>query len=240
LQKEFESLFPRDLFTVEKNILFFLLPENKPGYLDYRNKIDNLKVIGEGRFGNTNLILGSEGTLPDLLSPSMPIFASGKIYCGNFEIDILLHEEIDNEIEFDISSSSGELPAALNNYTGWNYSEWIPGDLSPGDNEFVREVPVKNKKLLLAIVPSHKKLWLHNYETGINHLIPVTNFYNQLMITVNEKSFSRYKNQNLLFEELNNFTNEMLLIAFLSYAKYMRRFNLNYEEILGGHGKRFS
>ena len=50
--------FPRKLTERERDFLFSILPENKKGYKLYRDKIDSLFVIGFGRFGDTNLVLG--------------------------------------------------------------------------------------------------------------------------------------------------------------------------------------
>src|SRR3546814_18572439 len=67
------------------------------------DKIESLLVTGKGRFDRKNLLLGKEGNKPDLSVPSNPVFACGTIICKETEIDVLIHEEFDDEIEFDIT-----------------------------------------------------------------------------------------------------------------------------------------
>ncbi len=69
--------FPRRLTERERDFLFSVLPGNKKGYKLYREKIDSSFVIGFGRFGDTNLILGKENSMIDLDIPSAPILQVG-------------------------------------------------------------------------------------------------------------------------------------------------------------------
>ena len=100
--------FPRELTNQEKYLLFSVLPGEKPGYRAYREKIDKLTVTGYGRFKNNNFILGTKNTIPDLSFSSSPVFAAGIATIPGDEIDILIHEEVDDEIEFAVCSSPGD------------------------------------------------------------------------------------------------------------------------------------
>ncbi len=80
---------------------------------------------------------------------------------------------------------------------------------------------------LLSIAPAHKKIWLYEYETGVNHLIPVTNLYNYLMIVKNIRDIKVAGNQNLFFKDLNSFSDSEIISAFILYNNYFKRFNLN-------------
>ncbi len=135
-------VFPRELTELEREILFSVLPENKPGYKIYRDKISRLKVTGTGRFGGGNFILGKEGSLPDLSVSSAPVFASGTIEFEDCVADINIHEEMDNEIEFDISFSKEKIPSLLH--------EKKDGAIPDG-------CPVKKR---LRITPASEKLIL--------------------------------------------------------------------------------
>lgn len=223
--------FPRNLTEKEKNILFSVLPENKTGYRNYRNKIEKLLVIGRGRFDRKNLLIGEARNKPDLSVPSNPVFACGTIICKETEIDVLIHEEFDNEIEFDITTSN--LIKVEDDFTiisKWNYSEWNPGDKAPMDNSFVREVVILPGVYILAIAPAHKKIWMHDLKTGVNHLIPVSNFYNQLMMVKDIRDPKIALNPGLFFRNLHEFSEEDLISALITYNKYIRRFkiDLNY------------
>jgi hypothetical protein len=220
-------MFPRNLTETENILLFSILPENKTGYASYRNKINNLVVTGSGRFGGGNFVLGKEGTEPDLSFPSSPVLAIGTNIYEEGTIDITIHEEFDEEIEFDISARNQDsFPENLTEIKKWNYSEWNPGDKAPNDNSFVREIIITKDEYVLAISPAHKKIWLHEYKSGINSLIPLTNFYNELMRVSNIKDASVALKPTSFFENLNNFNDEQLMLAFFSYNRYLRKFDI--------------
>lgn len=217
--------YPRKLSPLEEELLFLILPDNKPGYLHYRELISKLSVTGEGNGGESNLFLGKEGTIPDTVSPSRPVFALGTLYYDKGIIDLVIHEEIDNEIECiiegDISIiSKGVLQKNI------NYSDWVSGMSSPEKNEPVREILMKPTSYLLAFAAAEKKIWLHNVASGVNHLIPLSNYYNSLMLLKNERKSSVALNPKLFFNNLEIYENEELVSAFLIYNKYMKRVQL--------------
>src|SRR4030067_1942274 len=179
-----ERTFPRNLTSNENMLLFSVLPENKTGYNAYRNKIKALVVTGFGRFGGGNFILGKENTKPDLSFSSSPVFAIGTNIYKEGTIDIAIHEELDDEIEYDISvlnqsHRAGSIPETLTEIKRLNYSEWNPGDTAPNDGSYVREVKIIENEYMLAIAALHKKIWLHEYKSGVNFIIPLSNFYNE-------------------------------------------------------------
>lgn len=225
--------FPRQLNDVEKKLLFEILPENKKGYLDYRNKINELMIIGLGRFGGNNFILGKEVINPDLQSPSTPIFAAGTVYLKDEEIDVTINEEIDDEIEVDISpKNSTILPENLDVVKSVSFSDWNPGDADPYKNKNVREVLIEKDNYVLAIACTINKIWIYDINTKVNHLIPVSNFYNELMLVKNIREKEIVLKPKLLFENIDEYSDSDLFSAFVKYNKYMRRINLDYDKIL--------
>ncbi len=231
-----QKVFPRELTQKENDFLFSILPEEKIGYKIYREKIKSYSVIGFGRFGNTNLVLGRVGNKPDLDIPSSQIYACGVVECKEGNVDILIHEEIENEIEFDISFQfDDKIPNHLTEIKRWSYSDWNPGEQAPKDDSVVREIVIIDNEFVLAIAPRHKKIWLHDSKNGVNFLLPVTNFYNYLMITKNIRDSKIILNNKLLFEDLNNFTDAELISAFISYNKYFRKFNIDYNLVKVHH-----
>lgn len=228
-----KTQFPRELTGQEKYLLYSVLPEKKPGYNLYRKKISKLLVTGYGRFKNNNFILGKENTTPDLSFSSTPVFAAGTVKIPGDEIDILINEELDDEIEFDLSPKNSDvIPEDIIEKEKWSYSEWNPGDKSPDDNNEVREVIIAQGKYLLAFVPSHKKIWLHESESQVNYIIPVTNYYNELMRFRGSRDPKEALNPGLLFQKLNDFPDEDLVNAFVLYNKYMRRFSMDFSQYL--------
>lgn len=220
-------IFPRNLTSIENELLLSILPEKKTGYKKYRDKINTLVVTGAGRFGGGNFVLGRKGTGPDLSLPSTPVFAVGTNIYMEGTIDITLHEDINDEIEFDISARNRELlPQKLTGIKKWNYSEWNPGSKAPGDNSVVREIIIVKNEYLLVVAPKHKKIWLHEYKSGVNFLIPLTNFYNELMRVCNVVDSSVALKPALFFKNLDNFRDEELMLAFLSYNRYLKKMNI--------------
>jgi hypothetical protein len=230
--------FPRALTDKEKYLLLSVLPENKPGYKRYREKIEELVVIGQGRFSRDNMILGKPGAKPDLSFPSTPIFAIGTVNCKETQIDIAIHEEIENEIEFDISTNNAHnLAEDFTELSNWNYSEWIPGMDAPNDNSKVREIIIIPDNLILTIAPAHKKIWLHKIETGVNHLIPLSNFYNQLMMVKDIRNSKIALNPGLFFDQLYEYSDADLVSAFITYNKYIKRFDIDLSYFEKGNSK---
>ena len=229
-----ESNYPRELTNREKEWLFFLLPVEKPVYCSYRDKINTMQVIGEGRFGNGNYILGLESEEPDLSYSSLPMFASGQIICKEGIIQISIHEFYDNKIEVSINNLSGdEIPEILNEIKRWSYSYWQPGDKSPYDNDKLREVnlPEQKGKVVLTISLNKRAIWLYEQETQINHIIPVTNFINELLRGNTKIDRTKGININYVFENIKIFSDNDIVKAFIQYNKQYRKINLPETEV---------
>jgi hypothetical protein len=226
-------LYPRKLSEKEKELLFLVLPENKPGYKLYRDKINNRVVTGEGRFGVGNYFLCESGFSHDLSLSTAPVFALGTIYLKNSKnIDILIHEEDDNQVEVEFGEEINDNPilqtisVTLFSYfiiQVNTYSEWVPGMKSPFNESDVRLIGIKPEEYILAISGGEKKIWLHELNSGVNHLIPVSNYYNSLMLYRNERNAEKVLNPNLFFNNLGTFNDNELASAFILYNQYMRR-----------------
>ena len=220
--------FPRELTSTEKDLLFSILPLNKTGYKIYRDKIDRLKVIGKGRFGGGNLVLGPEGSRPDESLASSPVFASGTVEFEECIADVNIHEENEDQIEIDISISTDEIPSALHEKKRWSYSDWMPGQKAPNDGSYVREINIGDTRYLMVIAPAHKKIWLHETSSGVNHLVPVSNLYNYLMMMKNIREADIVSKPVLFFQNHNNYNDAEIMSAFLVYNKYFKKFKIDY------------
>ena len=229
MQQNSDEKFPRTLTEKEKEWLFTALPENKIGYKKYRDLIDSFSVIGYGRFGKGNLVLGDQNDTVDLEDSSSPIFAISNVAFEEANIYVTIHEEFDNQVEVDIKSMLGEkIPNNLHQTKIWTYSTWLPGQKAPSDNSDVREIHLIRDELVLAILPTHKKIWIYNSKSGINHFIPVTNYYNELMHLLENRDPETALNPGRLFANANDFTDEQLAQAFLVYNKHWNRVELDY------------
>lgn len=198
-----------------------ILPENKPGYNLYRNKIDRMMVLGEGNSGVGSYILGENEPEPDFSFLSSPVFSLGIFHSDKGEFDLLIHEETENKIEVwfgqDVNENFDE------SYNLKSYSSWIPGDRSPFSDSKVREIAIRPEEFILAVVPEEKKIWLYESSSGVNHLIPLSNYYNSLMLIRNERNAEKALNPNLFFNNLGIYNDQELKKAFEQYNKYMRR-----------------
>lgn len=221
-----QNIFPRRLTDFEKKFLFCLLPEDRSGYLIYRDKIEKMVVIGEGRFGGGNFILGIEHDKPDLDIPSAPIFVCGEIIVKKHPNFISIHEEKDNKIEIDL----GNLPSSNEDNSEiefWTYSTWLPGNNSPRKNCQPREIHIAGGKLVLAVSMEEERIWLYDSRIAVNILIPLTNFFNELMLYKKIKDPQIALNPKRLFTHLNDFSDNDLIQGFLCYNKYLNRVKID-------------
>jgi len=208
--------FPRELYNYEKEILFSVLPESKNGYKKYRQRISEMKVIGQGRFEGGNFILGFEGDEVELDIPSASVFASGIIKCNEVNFDAAIHEEEENQIEYDISPFGKIKPEddiiieSVASLSYWNKNEKSPYTGSP-----VKEFILLKDKFILVIDQTAKKIWMNEIETGINHIIPLTNFYNELMRFKNIREQEIALNPGRFFDDVDKYSNEDIVSAFL-------------------------
>src|SRR5512143_1945782 len=165
--------YPRKLTEREKDWLLYLLPEDRVLYADYRNKIASMLVIGEGRFGEGNRVLGYEGDEPDLSYSSLPMFACGQIIFKECTVQVSIHEFFDNKIEISINNLSGsEIPEELNEISRWSYSYWKPANPSPFEGDSLREINItKNKnETVLVLSPKNRTIWLYDSKSGVNFI----------------------------------------------------------------------
>jgi hypothetical protein len=214
-------LYPRKITGIERTCLLLILPENKPGYKLYRNKIESMIVLGDGNFGEGNYILGHYEPDPDLSFPSAPVFAIGTLDNGTDQLDIIIHEETEDKIEVGFGQDINDI--TNDSFIVKSYSHWSPGMTSPFTNSKVREISVRTNEFVLAIVPEEKKIWLYESSSGVNHLIPISNYYNSLMLYRNERNAEKVLNPNLFFNNLGLYNDLELKSALELYNKYMRR-----------------
>jgi hypothetical protein len=222
-----------DLSKNEIKLLFSILPEQKSGYKNYRELISTMKVMGKGRFENGNFYIGTGAAKPDLSIPSSPVFAVGIVKTNIGSIDVLIHEYEDDLIEVQLSKRVGDDEEVIINNV-LSFSEWNPGDKFRGSNEAVKEFEIIKDKFILVIDKTNKKIWLHNYESGVNQIIPVSNYFNELMRLKKIKDENLFRSPSLFFNKLDDFTDEEFKLAFYQYNKFMRRFDIkiNPEDLL--------
>ncbi len=239
----FNGRFPRKLTDREIDWILWMLPENKPGYKVYRDMIKEMMVVGYGKFEPDNLILGQPENKPNEEAFFTPIISLGQIEMEGAKIQISIHKAYKNQIQVDIVNlTSDEIPRKnFVELRRWSYAYWVPGEVSPATGQSVREVKIFSKKesnLVLVISPSDKKIWLHEVDSGINHIIPITNFFNELLRR-RKGIVDRVSglNVNFIFENIGKFTDADINNAFISYSKLFGKVDTGaYDEIVEKKG----
>lgn len=220
------ALYPRPLRAKELDLLEFVLPADRVGYREYRDLIRMMVVLGQGRRGKGNLVLGFDGDTADVSSPLAPVVGYGMMETTRDIFSITVREYIGKQIDVEIVSTIGEeVPDHFEEKRRWTYSSWAPGDPSPATGETVREVIIA-ADLVLAIAAGEKRLWVHHRRKGMNLLIPITNFYNELMLHKGIRDPKIALVPGLFFGNLQTYRDDELQAAFVAYNKIMKKVDL--------------
>lgn len=214
-------IFPRKLDRMEKELLDFILPKNRSGYAAINEKITNLFVIGNGRFGENNYIIGEKTDVVDLTAPSSPVIAAGYKTIDGKTYYVLVHEEFEKTFEIDYQIVGKK-------ESDFTYSDWLPGKKAPGDNSELREIIIIPDEAVLVIAPKHKRIWVYIKKTGINHFIPMANLYNEIMRVKGEKDPKIALNVKRIFSNHRDLSDEEIRRGFYSYNRYLKKVDLDF------------
>lgn len=177
--------FPRTLSERERAWCAYILPRDRPAYAVVADAIAPLMVLGYGRWGDGDLVLGREDQTIDLTAPMEPVAAYGELqFNSGRSLSISVHHPDDEaRVEIHLSGMSVDEYERDIETNRWCFSYWSPGDVSPASGTSVRAVTLdRARELVLALDGAKRLMWLHDETTKGNMLIPVTNFYNELMM----------------------------------------------------------
>jgi len=170
---ENNGLYPRDLRPLERELLLWVLPEDRLGYREYRDLMKTCKVISQGRRGEGNYILAPEGRTADNDSPLPRVLAFGVVATTTGEISVTVRERLGDQVEFEISSPQGEgVTGDFDEVRRWTFSTWFPSQPCPICSYRVREIHMKTRRghhPVLAICAVDHRVWIHDEPTGVNH-----------------------------------------------------------------------
>ena len=218
-----EEGFPRALSDLERALLLWVLPEDRLGYAEYRRLIGEWVVVANGRRGEGNFILGAAGLEPDIESPLPHLFAFGLLNVGNDALTISVRERLTDQLEFEISGPTDlDMSNGLKSYPGWTLSEWLPSQPCPVCRGSLREVDMKTgsgRLLVLAICAQDRRLWVYDSRSAVNLPIPVTSFYNELMLQTTAQNRREVPDSKRLFTGLEAYSDAALAGAFESYNR---------------------
>lgn len=222
--------YPRQLRPKERDLLEFVLPSDRPGYRAYRQRIEKMTVLAEGRRGSGNVVLGLSGARADLTSPLPAVIAYGVVETTRDTFTVTVRECTDDQIDVEIVSLHGEpIPDHFEEKRRWTYSTWQPGQPSPATEMPVREVRI-TATLTLALSAAERRLWLYDATTGMNHLIPITNYHNELMRLLGIRDPHVALKPERFFDDLPRYADNELRSAFISYNRLWKKVDLPTEE----------
>lgn len=209
--------YPRPLRAKELDLLQSVLPVERSGYRHYRELIAAMVVLGEGRRGAGNYVLGYPGDEPDNQSPLAPVVAYGVVETTRDQYSITVREQSARQVDVEIVSRRGEeIPDHFEEKGRWTYSRWQPGMGCPRDGTPVREVTI-DADVVLALAPTDRRIWVWERPTGVVRPVPITNLSHALMRVKGVRDPEVALRPSLLFERLGMFTDDELRRSFIAY-----------------------
>ncbi|MEX1139646.1 MAG: hypothetical protein WEF53_09930 [Bacteroidota bacterium] len=235
------EVFPRDLTATERGLLMWVLPDERWGYRAIRSLVKEWKVTSRGRRGSGNYILSALDERVDGESPLPQVFAYGVVETDQGGISVTIREPLGNQVEFEIATlGRGDVVVPFHEIRRWTFSTWNPGEPCPICSRAVREVVMataSGRRMVLAICAADKRLWVCDERTQVNHPVPITNFYNELMFRQHIRDPEIALHPDRLFSALNKYEDAALIGAFRSYNMIRTKVPLE-EEIIVPAAKR--
>ncbi len=225
-------MYPKPLSDRVQEWIAWILPVDRAGYRQYREVIHSMVIIGEGRRGKGEMILGRAGASVDFSAPLAPVFAYGAIETNFGTISITLREMMDEQISVEIvSQRAEEVPEEFEESRRWTYSTWKPGDVCPQCGKVAREVSMQSvatlqEHFVLVLCSQDRRLWVYDVSSQVNRLIPTTNYYNELMLHKNIREPKTALDPKRLFTALSSFSDSELTYAFFTYNKLKTKVHL--------------
>jgi hypothetical protein len=232
---------PRELDSLERDLLLWVLPKERPGYAEYRKYVESWQVVAAGRRGEGNYILAESGWDVDTESPLPQIFAYGVTEYEEGVLRVSVRERTGGQLEFEIEGMPDRSSVmSLRQIRRWSFSEWLPSQRCPSCRSPVREIGMETttaQKLVLALCGRDRRIWVHDERSGVNALIPVTSLYNELMLQTGVKDPVIALDPERLFELQGARDETALIRAFSSYNKLRNKIVLAGDLIIVGERK---
>lgn len=226
LSHDAEERYPRVLSERERDWCMYMLPRERSAYAPIARELDELRVLGSGRWGEGDLVLGRSHQTIDLTAPMEPVAVYGEVeFIDGATLSISIHHPDDEgRIEIHFSGVPSAQYETLAEVRRWAFSHWSPGQPSPGRESAPREISLDGDGVLVLVVDSERRLlWLYDGATGGIMLIPVTNFYNELMLTKGVRDPQIALEHRRLFSDATENSDEELRAAFARYNTTFRK-----------------
>jgi hypothetical protein len=226
---------PRELDPFERELLLWVLPKERPGYAQYRKLIETWLVVAVGRREEGNYILAEDGWNVDTESPLPQLFAYGVVEHEEGTLTISIRERSGGQLEFEMEGVADRAAVAnLRQIRRWSFSEWLPSQLCPSCRSSVREISMAttaSQTIVLVLCNRDRRIWVYDGQSGVNALIPVTGFYNELMLQTGVHDPKIALDPNRLFQIPGAQSESELIRAFSSYNRLRNKVVLEGELI---------
>jgi hypothetical protein len=229
--------FPRELQPAERELLLWVLPAGRSGYADYRKYIGQWPVAAVGRRGEGTFLLAEPGWNVDTDSPLPPVFAYGVVERRFGNLTVAVRERLGSQLEFELE---GPIAATSEEIRRWSFSEWLPSHPCPACRSGVREIRMTTTTgqiLFLVVCSRDRRIWVYDDSSGVNALIPVTGFYNELMLQTGIKDPKIALEPNHLFESSAKNSDVDLIRAFAAYNMRRNKVSQAGEIVILGQGR---
>ena len=219
--------YPRSLSPIEKELLLWLLPVGTSAYRPFSDFVATSQVIGEGRWGEGNILLDKKLSAIDLTLGMPPVIAYGECDANGIILSISVHDfNIDDQLEVQFSGIY-PIPEFALIGNKWCYSYWKPSNVCPATGKPVKKIVIRDKSstilYVLCVSPEKKVLWLHHANSGFNQLLPLTTFYDELLRTKHIRDANLISHPATFFERINDFSDSEYIQALLEYDKKANR-----------------
>ncbi len=237
--------YPRSLTDLENDLINRVLPDGAPGHGPHREFIAGAVVIGQGRRGEGEIIMGTRGDLPDTDAPLPPVFAYGVAGSGpphNEEISVTVREIADGQLSIEIVGRKNDrVDPGTRIESFWSYSQWRPGSPCPQCGLRAREAVVSEGKggspgQVLGICRADRRLWIFDGRSLTCRPVPVTNYYNELMLLKQIRDPEIALSSVNLFDRLGEYGDRDLTAAFHAYNRIRTKVG-PVAEAPAGHGR---
>ena len=222
--------FPRPLTPTERLLVDWVLPEGAAGYAPYREFVASASVLGPGRRGEGEIILGTPGDAPDLSAPLPPVVSYGVADADGDEVSVTVREILDGQMSVEVvGRRSDRVAPDARVERRWTYARWSPGSPCPQCGRQAREVGIgapAGRGVVLAICPADRRIWVRDGVTGLCRPVPVTNFYNELMIHKQVRDPAIALSSGKLFDGLGGHSDADLAAAFVRYNRLRTKVDL--------------
>lgn len=219
--------FPRDLSAIERKLLLWILPADRPGYADYRNAVDRWKLVGTRPWVEDSFLLAPPGEVPEFDGSQPQVVAVGAVEGPRGVLNINVRELQPHQLEFELSGPEDqEVARDFEESRRWTLSSWSPTNPCPSCGGRLREVAMTTLSGLvfaLSFCVHDHRLWIFDGTSGMNLPIPVTGFYNELMLQARIQDPGVALQSRRLFSDLDAYSDDVLTRAFEAYNRTRRR-----------------